>query len=119
MEDRGDQGRVRVLIVIALLLAVEATPTLLRTENTPLDLQTVLGRGGLVVILLTFLWLGHGWARWLLIILSGLSGLLAGTLVVTKTMLPLFPVAVGALVSVYLLLTPEVKAFQDHQRSKG
>ena len=118
MENRGDQGRVRVLIVIALLLAVEVTPTLLRTEGAPPDLQTVFLRGGLLVVLLTFLWLGHGWARWLLIIISGLAGILAGILVVTKLILLLFPVAVGALVSVYLMLSPEVKAFQDQQRSR-
>ena len=35
--------------------------------------------------------MGHGWARFLLIILSGLSGILAGLLVLTQTMLPLFP----------------------------
>ena len=110
-----DQGRVRVIIVVVLLLAMEATVAL--TEEVP-DYQAMFTRAALLVVLLTFLWLGHGWARVLVIIISGLAGILAGILVVTQQTMLLLPVTIGALVSVYLLLSPEVKAFQAQQRSR-
>lgn len=110
------QGRTRVIIISALLLGMEATPLLI--EAAP-DWQTMFTREAFMVVLLTFLWLGHGWARWLLTVLAGLSGLLAGYLVITRQ-LPLYmPVVIGALVAVYLLVSPEVTAFQEAQQKKG
>ncbi len=115
MNTPQDPGRTRVIIAIVLLLAVEITPLLTQPGA---DLEQVAIRLGILAILQAFLWQGHGWARFLSILLCALAAILAGYLVFAERDLRMAPVMLGAGIAGYLLSTPEVKTFQERQRSR-
>ena len=111
---RGKQGRVYVIIAMVLAAFGEVVTQL----AGGVDLVTLVIRGGLLVLLLTFLWLGHRWARWVVIVLAGLAGILAGILSIVELHLPVLALGVLTSVSAALLLLPGVKDFQAYQRAK-
>jgi len=116
MSTREDPGRTRVIISIVLLIAVEIMPLVTQVGT---DLEEVALRVGIIAILLNFLWQGHGWARFLLMLLCALAAILAGYLAFTRSELLMAPIMLGDGIAGYLLSTPEVKAFQERQRKRG
>jgi hypothetical protein len=115
LDKAGERGRVFVTIAIVVLAVLEMISQVLGG----IDLVTLIFRGGLTALLLVFLWLGHRWARWVIVTLCGLAAILVVVIALGKT-LPLFlALSVPYLVIVALLLMPGVKEFQTYQRAKG
>ena len=79
----------------------------------------VAGLGGVALLLLYFIWVGHNWPRWLLAPLYAVSGFAYAIWGICNSNGPQFLLGLfGLTIFTYLALAPSVYAFARHQRER-
>ncbi len=128
-EPQARRGRVQVVAVAGMILGMEITADLFaltvssftgfRTSQCLSSLLTLFLEAGLIYLI----YRGHGWARWLVGILSLLGVILVVVALPRTTLsspwvaLPILAALAAAASAAILLLSPDVRAFQRAQRS--